>query len=228
MSNCHFLQPLSTASSFTEGSQHEPCQAMPKSQAGCVLLCVSLSALGVHKGWVWGVQINSLHLCSFVASLELATKGHFADVHSSSKYYKKPKTYRSFTWFGFVFNKHYDFLMLRIKLTSKYQIAHRSKFCGTLSLGILFPTLYILDVKAYMRSEENAYQPFHRNWSSVSLSSHIPSTFPVNRRREATLDIKFTRECWPWLVVWPQLLCNVSERNHTTYKCVVCSLFVRV
>jgi len=88
-------------------------------------------------------------------------------------------------------------LMLRIKLTSKYRTAHRSKFCGALSLRILFPTLYILDVKAYMRSTENAYQPVHRNWSSVSVSSHIPSTFPVNRRREATLDIKFTRECWP-------------------------------
>ena len=57
---------------------------------------------------MWGVQINSLHLCSFVASLELATKGHFAHVHSSSKYYKEPKTYRNFTWFGFGFNKHYD------------------------------------------------------------------------------------------------------------------------
>ena len=67
------------------------------------------------RGECGGVQINSLHLCSFVASLELATKGHFADVHSSSKYYKKPKTYRSFTWFGFVFNKHYYFLMLRVK-----------------------------------------------------------------------------------------------------------------
>jgi len=70
---------------------------------------------------VWRVQINSLHLCSFVASLELATKGHFADVHSSSKYYKEPKTYRNFTWFGFVFNKHCDFVMLRIKLSSKHR-----------------------------------------------------------------------------------------------------------
>jgi hypothetical protein len=125
-----------------------------------------------------------------------------------------------------IFNNHYDFLMLRIKLSSKYRTAYRSKFCGTLSLR--FPTLYILDVKAYMRSKENEYQPVQRKWSSVSLSSHIPSTFPFNRRREATLDIKFTRECWPWLVVWPQLLCNIRERNHTTYKCRVCLLFLRV
>jgi hypothetical protein len=51
---------------------------MPKSQVSCVWLCVTLNALGVHKGWEWRVQINSLHLCSFVASPELATKGHFA------------------------------------------------------------------------------------------------------------------------------------------------------
>jgi hypothetical protein len=144
---------------------------------------------------VWRVQINSQHLCSFVASLELATKGHFAEVHSSSKCYMEPTTYRIFTWVGFGFNKHYDFLMLRMKLSTKYLTAHRPKFCGSLSLRILFRTLYILVVKAHMRSKENPCQPVHRNWISVCLYLHIPSTFPVNRR-EATLDIKFTRECW--------------------------------
>ena len=135
MKNCHFLQPLSTVSSFTEGSQHEPCQAMSKSQAGCVLLCVSLSALGVHKGWVWRVQINSLHLCSFVASLELATKGHFADVHSSSKYYKEPKTYRNFTWFGFF--KYTWFFNVTDKIVFKISARSSVKFMW----GLVFTNL---------------------------------------------------------------------------------------